>query len=260
MPGVGGTNGCATRRLMKTSSNPEQIAPLAGTATLCPRRPKGAARLDARDHAGYRRHRRNPATRRHDPSMPPTACPALGEFHAMVADHLPEDADPSEVVVGIETDRGRHERGVEVAPKSMSEMTTKAITPDAAVVSLAKNLNLFRVRHAGTPAGLNGAVRVPRGRHSQQRHGPRTIACATVQVPLTTSSGTTGIRDAQRPGRRDDPVISSRAAPGKRNFVAVLPWRRCRGSCSGASSSSAHWGDQRTSSAKSCAAAPSGPG
>jgi hypothetical protein len=94
--------------------------------------------------------------------MPPTACPALAEFHAMVADHPPEDADPSEVVVGIETDRGRHERGVEVAPKSMSEMTTKAITPDAAVVSLAKNLNLFRVRHAGTPAGLNGAVRVPR--------------------------------------------------------------------------------------------------
>jgi hypothetical protein len=36
----------------------------------------------------------------------PEGVTGLFGFHAMVADHLPEDADPSEVVVGIETDRG----------------------------------------------------------------------------------------------------------------------------------------------------------
>jgi hypothetical protein len=31
----------------------------------------------------------------------------LAALHALIADHLDEDAEPAEVVVGIETDRGR---------------------------------------------------------------------------------------------------------------------------------------------------------
>ena len=44
--------------------------------------------------------------RRLDKKRLPEGVAGLSGFHAMVADHLPEDADPSEVVVGIETDRG----------------------------------------------------------------------------------------------------------------------------------------------------------
>ncbi len=36
----------------------------------------------------------------------PEGVTGLAGLHALIADHLPEDADPSEVVIGIETDRG----------------------------------------------------------------------------------------------------------------------------------------------------------
>ncbi len=36
----------------------------------------------------------------------PEGVTGLAGFHALIADHLPEDADPSDVVIGIETDRG----------------------------------------------------------------------------------------------------------------------------------------------------------
>lgn len=36
----------------------------------------------------------------------PEGVAGLAGLHALIADHLPEDADPAEVVVGIETDRG----------------------------------------------------------------------------------------------------------------------------------------------------------
>ena len=36
----------------------------------------------------------------------PEGVEGLGRLHALVADHLPEDAGPADVVVGIETDRG----------------------------------------------------------------------------------------------------------------------------------------------------------
>jgi len=44
--------------------------------------------------------------RRLDKKRLPEGVAGLSGFHAMVADHLTEDAEPSEVVVGIETDRG----------------------------------------------------------------------------------------------------------------------------------------------------------
>jgi transposase len=36
----------------------------------------------------------------------PEGVAGLAGFHALIADHLPEDADPADVVIGIETDRG----------------------------------------------------------------------------------------------------------------------------------------------------------
>ena len=37
----------------------------------------------------------------------PEGVDGLAALHALIADHLDEDAEPAEVVVGIETDRGR---------------------------------------------------------------------------------------------------------------------------------------------------------
>ena len=37
----------------------------------------------------------------------PEGVDGLAALHALIADHLAEDAEPAEVVVGIETDRGR---------------------------------------------------------------------------------------------------------------------------------------------------------
>ena len=37
----------------------------------------------------------------------PEGVAGLASLHALIADHLDEDAEPAEVVVGIETDRGR---------------------------------------------------------------------------------------------------------------------------------------------------------
>ena len=37
----------------------------------------------------------------------PEGVEGLAALHALIADHLDEDAEPAEVVVGIETDRGR---------------------------------------------------------------------------------------------------------------------------------------------------------
>ena len=36
----------------------------------------------------------------------PEGVAGVSQLHAMIADHLPDDADPADVVVGIETDRG----------------------------------------------------------------------------------------------------------------------------------------------------------
>ena len=36
----------------------------------------------------------------------PEGVAGLAGLHALIADHLPDDADPADVVVGIETDRG----------------------------------------------------------------------------------------------------------------------------------------------------------
>ena len=36
----------------------------------------------------------------------PEGVSGLAGLHALIADHLPDDADPADVVIGIETDRG----------------------------------------------------------------------------------------------------------------------------------------------------------
>ena len=36
----------------------------------------------------------------------PEGVAGLAGLHALIADHLPDDADPADVVIGIETDRG----------------------------------------------------------------------------------------------------------------------------------------------------------